>query len=219
MKKILIVEDDQVIRDELSLFLSRNGFECEIIEDFTYVIDDIIRKQPDLVLLDINLPVYDGYHICKEVRKSSDVPIIVVTSRNSDFDELMSMNFGADDYVTKPYNTQILLARIQSIFRRTSSVSDTIAVEGVTLYLSESSVAYNNQKIDVTKNELKILHVLMSAKGQVVTRDKIMDVLWQSNEFIDDNTLTVNINRLRKKLEGIGVQEFLKTKRGLGYMI
>lgn len=219
MRKILIVEDDVMIRDELSLFLGRNGFECETIQDFSNVIEDILRIQPDLILLDINLPVYDGYHICKEVRKKSDIPIIVVTSRNSDFDELMSMNFGADDYVTKPYNTQILLARIQSIFRRTSNVSDVVTCDGVSLLLSESSLGYQDEKIDLTKNELKILHILMNNKGHIVSRDKIMDVLWQSNEFIDDNTLTVNVNRLRKKLEAIGIQDFLKTKRGQGYMI
>lgn len=219
MRKILIVEDDVMIRDELSLFLGRNGFECETIQDFSNVIEDILRIQPDLILLDINLPVYDGYHICKEIRKKSDIPIIVVTSRNSDFDELMSMNFGADDYVTKPYNTQILLARIQSIFRRTSNVSDVVTCDGVSLLLSESSLGYQDEKMDLTKNELKILHILMNNKGHIVSRDKIMDVLWQSNEFIDDNTLTVNVNRLRKKLEAIGIQDFLKTKRGQGYMI
>jgi DNA-binding response OmpR family regulator len=172
-----------------------------------------------LVLLDINLPHIDGYHICKEVRKSSDVPIIIVTSRNSEFDELMSMNFGADDFVTKPYNTQILLARINSLLRRTNQVADTISCKGLQLNLSDSSMTYETTKLELTKNEIKILHLLMINENTIVKRDAIMDALWQSNEFIDDNTLTVNINRLRKKLETVGLKELLKTKRGQGYII
>ncbi|MCH4889794.1 response regulator transcription factor [Acidaminobacter sp. JC074] len=219
MKKILIVEDDIKIRDELSLFLSRNGFSVEKIIDFTNVINEIMDINPDLVLLDINLPNIDGYHICREVRRLSDLPIIVVTSRDSDIDELMSMNYGADDFVTKPYNTQILLARIQSILRRTSSVSEVLTVKDIHLNLSDSSMSCNNVKVDLTKNELKIIHLLMNHENTIVSRNKIMDVLWQSNEFIDDNTLTVNINRIRKKLELLGKKDILITKRGQGYII
>ncbi len=219
MKKILIIEDDIKIRDELSLFLSRNGFECDCSDQFKDAINVILNANADLVLLDINLPHIDGYHICKEVRKSSDVPIIIVTSRNSEFDELMSMNFGADDFVTKPYNTQILLARINSLLRRTNQVADTISCKGLQLNLSDSSMTYETTKLELTKNEMKILHLLMINENTIVKRDAIMDALWQSNEFIDDNTLTVNINRLRKKLETVGVKDLLKTKRGQGYII
>lgn len=219
MEKIFIIEDDIKIREELSLFLSRNGYTCETTDDFKNILESVISSNAQLILLDINLPYVDGYHICKEIRKTSDIPIIVVTSRNSDLDELMSMNFGADDFVTKPYNTQILLARIQSVLRRTSQTSEQLLVKGVTLNLSDASVGYKNQKIEITKNEMKILHLLMSQEGIIVKRDDIMDVLWQSNEFVDDNTLTVNVNRLRKKLESIGIDEFLKTKRGQGYII
>jgi len=219
MKRILIVEDDIKIRDELSLFLSRNGFSVECIESFSSVITDIISVNPDLVLLDINLPNIDGYHICREVRRECDIPIIVVTSRNSDIDELMSMNYGADDFVTKPYNTQILLARIQSILRRTTNTSESMNVKGINLNLSDSSICYNGSKVDLTKNELRIIHLLMSHENTIVSRSKIMDVLWQSDEFIDDNTLTVNVNRIRKKLEHIGIKDILVTKRGQGYMI
>jgi len=219
MKRILIVEDDIKIRDELSLFLSRNGFSVECIESFSSVIKDIISVNPDLVLLDINLPNIDGYHICREVRRECDIPIIVVTSRNSDIDELMSMNYGADDFVTKPYNTQILLARIQSILRRTTNTSESMNVKGINLNLSDSSICYNGSKVDLTKNELRIIHLLMSHENTIVSRSKIMDVLWQSDEFIDDNTLTVNVNRIRKKLEHIGIKDILVTKRGQGYMI
>jgi len=219
MKRILIVEDDIRIRDELSLFLSRNGFSVECIESFSSVITDIISVNPDLVLLDINLPNIDGYHICREVRRECDTPIIVVTSRNSDIDELMSMNYGADDFVTKPYNTQILLARIQSILRRTTTTSESMSVKGINLNLSDSSICYNGNKVDLTKNEFRIIHLLMSHENTIVSRSKIMDVLWQSDEFIDDNTLTVNVNRIRKKLEHIGIKDVLVTKRGQGYMI
>lgn len=219
MKKIFIVEDDPVIREELSLFLNRNGFQCEAVESFDHVVESIMIAKPDLVLLDLNLPSVDGYYICKELRKVSDVPVIVVTSRNSDFDELMSMNYGADDFVTKPYNTQILLLRIQSILKRTSTVSDSIQLGDVSLNLGNATVCCQGASLELTKNEMKILHVLMSQHGTIVSRDEIMDSLWQSNAFVDDNTLTVNINRLRKKLEQIGVTDFLKTKRGQGYII
>jgi len=219
MEKIFIIEDDIKIREELSLFLSRNGYDCETTENFKNLVESVNNSKAQLVLLDINLPYVDGYHVCKEIRKTSDIPIIVVTSRNSDLDELMSMNFGADDFITKPYNTQILLARIQSVLRRTTQTSEQLQVKGVTLNLSDASVSCQNQKIEITKNEMKILHLLMTQVGTIVKRDDIMDVLWQSNEFVDDNTLTVNINRLRKKLESIGINDFLKTKRGQGYII
>jgi len=219
MEKIFIIEDDIKIREELSLFLSRNGYDCETTENFKNLVESVNNSNAQLVLLDINLPYVDGYHVCKEIRKTSDIPIIVVTSRNSDLDELMSMNFGADDFITKPYNTQILLARIQSVLRRTTQTSEQLQVKGVTLNLSDASVSCQNQKIEITKNEMKILHLLMTQVGTIVKRDDIMDVLWQSNEFVDDNTLTVNINRLRKKLESIGINDFLKTKRGQGYII
>lgn len=219
MDKVLIIEDDVKIREELSLFLSRNGYTCKTIDSFENVLEKIIEIKPQLILLDINLPMVDGYHICKEVRKTSDVPIIIVTSRNSDLDELMSMNFGADDFITKPYNTQILLARIQSVLRRSTRTVEQLTLKGVSLNLSDSTVQFNQSKEELTKNEFKILHILMCHEGQIVKRDEIMDVLWQSNAFIDDNTLTVNINRLRKKLENIHVIDFLKTKRGQGYII
>lgn len=172
-------------------------------------------------MLDINLPFYDGYYICRKIRKLSDVPIIIVTSRNSEMDELMSMNLGADDFITKPYNTQILLAHISAILRRASSVSTSNVIEykGVTLNLSKSIVEHEDREEELSKNEMKILYCLMESKGKIVGRDELMDVLWQSNEFIDDNTLTVNINRLRRKLDSIGVKEFLQTKRGQGYVI
>lgn len=221
MTNIFIIEDDKKIKQEITNLLNRYGYNCSSSENYENIVEDAIASNPNLILLDINLPFYDGYYICRKIRKLSDVPIIIVTSRNSEMDELMSMNLGADDFITKPYNTQILLAHISAILRRTSSVSTSNVIEykGVTLNLSKSIVEHEDREEELSKNEMKILYCLMESKGKIVGRDELMDVLWQSNEFIDDNTLTVNINRLRRKLDSIGVKEFLQTKRGQGYVI
>jgi len=220
-KKIFIIEDEEKIRKELSTFLNRYGYETSYSLNFENIVEEVMKEKYHLVLLDINLPYYDGYYICREIRRRSSVPIIVVTSRDSEVDELMSMNLGADDFITKPYNTQILLARISSIIRRTYSDSDSEILEykGLLYNLSISEVEYNNKKIELSKNESKILYVLIKNKEKIVSRNEIIEALWQSDEFVDDNTLTVNINRLRKKLEEIGVIDYLKTKRGQGYIL
>lgn len=223
MNKILIVEDNEKIRNELGDFLKRYGYDVDMPVDFNNIVEYIIESNCQLVLLDINLPVFDGYYICKEVRRKSSVPIIVVTSRDSEMDELMSMNLGADDFVTKPYNTQILLARISVILKRTylnsHSNSDILSCNGIDLNLSRNTVTYNNKEVDLTKNEFKILNCLMKNSKAIVSRDELMDFLWDSNIFVDDNTLTVNINRLRKKLESIGAKNSIETKRGIGYIM
>jgi DNA-binding response OmpR family regulator len=221
MKKIFIVEDDKNIREELLTFLSKYGYTCEAPCGFENIVEDILSGSPDLVLLDINLPVFDGYYICREVRRRSDVPIIVVTSRDTELDELMSMNLGADDFITKPYNTQILLAHISSVLKRSSreTVTDRIDCKDFVIYLSRSSFEYNGKEYELTKNELKILAFLYENRGTIVGRDELMTQLWNSDMFIDDNTLTVNINRLRKKLEDAGLGHVIETKRGRGYMV
>lgn len=221
MTNIFIIEDDAKIKHEISNLLSRYGYNCSSSDDYENIVEDAIASEPNLILLDINLPFYDGYYVCRKIRKMSDVPIIIVTSRDSEMDELMSMNLGADDFITKPYNTQILLARISAILKRSSSISTSNVIEykGVTLNLSKSIVEYEDKEEELSKNEIKILYCLMENKGKIVARDDLMDALWQSNEFIDDNTLTVNINRLRRKLDSIGVNKFLQTKRGQGYLI
>ncbi|MCI6693919.1 MULTISPECIES: response regulator transcription factor [unclassified Clostridium] len=220
-KKIFIIEDDEKIRNELCTFLNKYGYEAIYSLDFEHVIDEVLREKYHLILLDINLPFFDGYHICREIRKKSSVPIIVVTSRDSEVDELMSMNLGADDFITKPYNTQILLARISSLLRRTynNQESEILEYNNLQLDLSKSEVKYKDNKIELSKNESKILYVLIKNKEKIVSRNDIIEALWESDEFVDDNTLTVNINRLRKKLEEIGAIDFLKTKRGLGYIL
>ena len=221
MFKIFIVEDELTIRTELKTLLEKYGYECITTDDFTSVLSAIEATSPHLILLDINLPHFDGYHICREIRSHSQIPIIIVTSRNSDVDELMSMNLGADDFITKPYHTQILLARIAALLKRSYHTDHESQLEhnGVILSLSDSTITANGQTAELTKNELKILHLLMQNKGTIQSRDELINALWQTDEFIDDNTLTVNINRLRKKLESIGVTNYLKTKRGMGYIV
>ena len=171
--------------------------------------------------MDINLPVFDGYYICREIRKTSDIPIIVVTSRDNEVDELMSMNLGADDFITKPYNTQILLARIASILRRTQgpNTQETIAYNDLKLNLSNGSITYKGIAAELTKNEIKILSCLIKNKGKIVSRDDLMDFMWSSDIFVDDNNLSVNVTRLRKKLEEVGMKENIETRRGLGYIL
>jgi len=220
-EKIFIIEDEEKIRRELGTFLSRYGYDVVTSDNFENIVEETLKAEPNVVLLDINLPYYDGYYICREIRKTSNVPIIIVTSRDSDMDELMSMNLGADDFITKPYNTQILLARIASIIRRTYGNSDMeiFSHKGLKYNLSTSEIEFEDKKQELTKNESKIIYVLIKNKGKIVSRDELMKCLWQSDEFVDDNTLTVNINRLRKKIDEIGAVDYLQTKRGQGYIL
>ena len=219
--KIILVEDNQKIQKELCEFLSRYDYETKALNNFENIVEDILKERADLVLLDINLPVYDGYYICRAVREKSDVPIIVVTSRDSEMDELMSMNLGADDFISKPYNTQILVARISSLLKRTKHVKEDwqMTHKGLLINLSNSTACHGKEQIELSKNEVKILAVLVKHKEKIVSRDNLMEELWQSNEFVDDNTLTVNINRLRKKLDSIGLADYIVTKRGQGYLV
>lgn len=220
-KKIFIIEDEEKIRLELSTFLNRYGYETSYSDDFENIVEIALKEKPHIILLDINLPYYDGYYICREIRKASNVPIIVVTSRNSEIDELMSMNLGADDFITKPYNTQIILARISSIIRRAyqNVESEVFEFRRLKYNMSTSEMEFDDKKIELTKNESRILATLIRNKEKIVSRNELMKALWQSDEFVDDNTLTVNINRLRKKLEEIGAKDYLQTKRGQGYIL
>lgn len=218
--KIYIIEDDPVIQKELTDFLSKYGYECCGNHDFKTVVEDTLRESPNLVLLDINLPHQDGFQVCREIRKSSAVPIIVVTSRNTSFDELLSLNIGADDFITKPYDLQVLLARIQSVLKRThESVHNVLLTyKDLTLDVLKSK-AMGDGEIELTKNELGILRLLMLNKSNIISRDDLMNELWQNGEFVDINTLNVNIARLRRKLESIGLKGYLLTKRGQGYQL
>lgn len=222
MPNIMIVEDAEIIRNELKTFLSKYGYNIELVTDFKNIIQIVKDKNPDLILLDINLPVLDGHYICREIRRFSDTPIIIVTSRNSEIDELMSMNLGADDFITKPYNTQILLARIEAILKRTygqSNSKDILEYRGLKLNLSNGTISYNNNNMEITKNEIKILYYLIKNKGNIISRELLMNYLWNSDLYVDDNTLSVNITRLRKKLLSIGLEGAIETRRGLGYIM
>lgn len=221
MYHIMIVEDNEKIRTELNDFLTKNGYQASAPDDFEHMADIINKEQPDLLLLDLNLPYVDGHFLCREVRKTSDMPIIIVTSRDSDMDELISMNIGADDFITKPYNLQILLARIQRILQRTyeHNNGNILSVHNIHLDISKSTVTYKGEAIELTKNELRIMHCLFQNKNKIVSRNELMQHMWDCDLFVDDNTLTVNINRLRKKLEYIRLDDLIQTKRGMGYII
>ncbi|PDZ06685.1 DNA-binding response regulator [Bacillus cereus] len=222
MKKIILIEDDEIIREELKHFFIKYGYEVKAPTDFNHIIKYIENENADLILLDINLPVFDGYYICREIRKTSDVPIFMVTSRDSDVDELISMNLGADDFITKPYNTEILLARVANILRRTYGdlkTNNILIYRDFNLNLSNATVTYQNKSVELTKNEVKILSCLINNRGNIVKRDSLIETLWKSDYFVDDSTLTVNINRLRKKLEEIGIENPIATRRSLGYIM
>lgn len=222
MSKILIVEDDEKLRDELQIFLNNNGYNAEILKFFENTINDILRINPDLLLLDINLPNCDGEFICKEIRKVSQMPIIIITSRDSELDELISINYGADHYITKPFNIQILLAKIGTLLKRVQNIDgnpEKIDAKDFILNISKNTIEKDNKSIELTKNEYKILRFLVQNRDKIMSRDEIMRYLWEDESFIDDNTLTVNITRLRNKLEEVGLKELLETKRGQGYIL
>lgn len=222
MSKILIIEDDEKLRKELKIFLEKNGYQVIVLENFENTIEESLKTKADLILLDINLPYIDGEYICKEIRKASNVPIIIVTSKDNEIDELISLNNGADQYVTKPYNIQILLAKISGLLKRSKNINtnqNKIDCGKFILNISKSLIEKEDTKIELTKNELKILHFLILNKGKIVSRDEIINYLWDSESFIDDNTLTVNITRLRTKLEEIDLKDIIQTKRGQGYIL
>lgn len=221
MPLIYVVEDDTAIRGELVQALERNGFEVAWCETFDRVVEDVQQRDPDLVLLDLTLPGTDGQFICRELRAVSEVPIVVLTSRTTEIDEVMSMTMGADDFIPKPYSTRVLVARIQALLRRIAGAEAKNVLEhnGVRLDLARSIASSATGQIELTKNEMRILGLLMSRAGTIVSREEIMRDLWDSDAFVDDNTLTVNINRLRATLAKIGVSDYLVTHRGSGYSV
>lgn len=222
MQKILIVEDDEKLSKELEKFLSQNGYEVSRITVFNNVIEDILNSKCSIVLLDINLPENNGEYICKEVRKVSEVPIVMITSIDNELDQLISLNYGADDYITKPFNLQILLAKIATILKRVNSNNkdqNKIDFNNFILNLSKSSIEKDGKEIELTKNEFKIIYYLAQNRGKIVSREELMNYLWDSEMFVDDNTLTVNITRIRNKLEEINLKDILETRRGQGYIV
>lgn len=216
---LLIVEDEIKLREELKLFLENNGYKVITINDFDNTLSEIKKNNCDLILMDINLPNINGEYLVKELRKDSNVPIIMVTSKNTEMDELISINYGADDFIVKPYNPQILLARIERILKRINNNDNRIVYNDLILDVSKSSIIKNDEVTQLSKNEFRIFYYLLSNKGKIISRDDLINYLWDNNEFVDDNTLTVNINRLRNKLATLGYNELIITRRGQGYII
>ena len=221
MPDIMIVEDDRAIREEVGLLLVYVGYQVTAVTHFADVSGQVQRAAPDLVLLDLGLPGRDGLALCADIRRTSRTPIIFVTSRDSASDELYALSLGGDDYITKPYNIPVLLARIKAVLRRTGGPAepDTLEAGGLTLHLARGTASAEGGTAELTRNELKILAYLMSHAGQIVSRADLIDALWDSQIYIDDNTLSVNMTRLRTKLEGIGLPGFIKTRRGMGYQL
>ena len=220
-RKILIVEDEPLIRNELTILLQSNGYETAAPDEFSDVTGQIKAEQPHLILLDIKLPGTSGFSLCTQIRTFSEVPIIFVTSCNTDMDELNSIMLGGDAFITKPYNTAILLAKIASLLRRAYPVqqSEQMACGGAVLRLESSSLDYNGQSVELNKNELKILYYLFKNAGKICARGDLVEFLWDNQLYVDDNALSVNINRIREKLAGIGLTDFIKTKHRQGYTI
>ncbi|WP_042275032.1 response regulator transcription factor [[Clostridium] dakarense] len=224
MIDIFIVEDDQALSREISTHLSKWGYNVYEVKNLEDITNEVLKINPKLILMDINLPCYDGFYWCSQIRNFMKVPIIFISSRDSDMDIVMSINLGGDDYIIKPFSPQVLVAKVQAILRRTYSYnntlnSDIIKYKDVVLNILESKIYFKEEFVELTKNEFKIINILIKNQGNIVNRDTIIEELWDSDEFISENTLTVNINRLRKKLGTIGLDNFITTKKGQGYSI
>lgn len=222
MYRIFIIEDDRVIAQAIQKQLTTWGYEAAIAQDFRKVLETFVEFDPQLVLLDISLPFFNGYHWCSEIRKVSKVPIIFLSSHSDNMNIVMAMNMGADDFIAKPFDLNVLIAKVQALLRRTydfAGNSTLLEHRGLMLNCSDTSISYEKKRNELTKNEFQILQILMEHPGEVVTREAMMQRLWESDDFIDDNTLTVNVGRLRRKLEMLGLSGYIKTKKGLGYLI
>ena len=220
--KILLVEDDAVIRRAIAAHIRSWGYEAVEVEDFEQVMGIFTREEPHLVLLDISLPFFNGFHWCMQIRQVSKVPIIFISSAADNMNIVMAMNMGGDDFITKPFDLNVLTAKVQALLRRTydfAGTSQLLEHRGAILNLSDGTLLWNNERIELTKNEFRIMKTLMEQKERVVSRDELMENLWATDSFIDDNTLTVNVNRLRKRLEQVGLKDFIVTKNGLGYKV
>ncbi len=222
MYSVLIVEDDVGIATTVKERLNTWGFDAVCVEDFKSVLETFTQLKPHLVLMDISLPFFSGYHWCEQLRKISKVPIIFISSSSDNMNIVMAVSLGADDFIAKPFDTDVLIAKVKALLRRSydfAGESDVLQHKDVFLNLSDNTLLYRDTKIELTKNEYKILHTLLVNKGKIVSRERLMENLWQTDSFVDDNTLTVNINRLRKKMGGAGIIDFIATKVGVGYII
>ena len=219
MKKIMIVEDDEVIKEELSELLKNSSYLVESVKNFEKAKEEIFKYNPDLILLDINIPYLNGELLLKEIRKESSVPVIMVTSKSGEIDEALSITYGADDYITKPYNPTILLLRIQNIFKRISQNNNALKYKDIIVDLNKSELKKDDKVLVLTKNEMIIFSYLLNNKEKIVSRDELMTYLWNNEEYINDNALTVNISRLRSKLSNFGYENIIETRKGQGYIL
>ncbi len=222
MQKIMVIEDDTAIQEELALLLENEGYMPLVVTNFTDILGQAVLERPDLILLDIGLPRRDGFSLCAALRKAVSAPIIFVTSRDAGVDEVRALSLGGDDYITKPYSVPVLLARIKAVLRRSSGEpepADTLEAGGLRLSLTKGVVSANGKTAELTRNELQILACLMAHTGQIVSRADLIDALWDNQIYIDDNTLSVNMTRLRGKLTEIGLPDAIKTRRGMGYQL
>lgn len=222
MYRLLIIEDDKRIAEAIRTQAEMWGMQAHMLTNFRNVVAEFAKVDPHIVLLDIGLPFFNGYHWCGEIRKVSKVPIIFISSASDNMNMIMAMNMGADDFIAKPFDQSLLIAKLQALLRRTYDFSASVPVlehRGALLHTGEQSLMYGEEKISLSKNEYRILFVLMENKGRVVSREKLMEQLWETDCFVDENTLSVNVNRLRKRLEAAGLSDFIKTKFGVGYLI
>lgn len=222
MYRLLIVEDDRGIAEAIKAQAEMWGMQAHLITNFRNVTAEFVETEPHIVLLDISLPFFNGYHWCSEIRKVSKVPIIFISSASDNMNMIMAMNMGADDFIAKPFDQSLLMAKLQALLRRTYDFASSVPVlehRGALLHTGDQSLVYENEKISLSKNEYRILLVLMENKGRVVSREKLMEQLWETDCFVDENTLSVNVNRLRKRLESAGLRDYIRTKFGVGYLI
>ncbi|MFR8868064.1 MAG: response regulator transcription factor [Lachnospiraceae bacterium] len=222
MYKIFMVEDDEIIARSIREHLQAWNYDVCCVEDFSNVVAEFVRFDPQLVLMDITLPFFNGYHWCSEIRKISKVPVIFLSSAADNMNIVMAVNMGADDFIPKPFDLEVLTVKIQAMLRRSCDFAGTGSMlehKGAILNLNETTLTYQEQKIELTKNEFRILEILMENKEKVVSRETLMTKLWESDNYVDENTLSVNVNRLRKKLEALGLEEFILTKKGIGYRL
>lgn len=222
MYKIMIIEDDITIAKTIKEHLSKWDYDAIYVTDFRDIIRQFIQFQPHLVLIDVILPFFDGFHWCNEIRKISKVPVVFISSAGDNMNIVMAMNMGGDDFIAKPFDLHVLAAKVKALLRRTYSFLGQVNIierHGAILNISDATLTYQDRKIDLTKNDFRILQLLMENAGNVVSREEIMQRLWESDDFVDDNTLTVNITRLRRKLAEVGLKDFIKTKKGIGYLV
>lgn len=219
--RVYVVEDDEMLADEISRLLTKWGYDVRRAEAFDNILNEFTAIQPHAVLMDVNIPCFDGFYWCKKIREISFAPIIYISSRDSSMDVIMGVNNGGDDYLTKPFDNAVLIAKLQAVIRRTyeysTDESHVLCCKGLTIHLEDATAEYDNQKCELTKNELKILKLLVENHGKIVTREALMRSLWDDEIYVNENTLTVNVNRVRLKLEELGLKSFITTKKGMGY--